>query len=65
STLAGDNGYSILKTANTTATTFIYTGTQTTGSCLSSPAGVQYWSALTAEFKAAPAASGASIPLVY
>ena len=65
STLAGDNGYAILKTANTTATTFIYTGTQTTGSCTTSPAGVQWWSALTAEFKPAPTGGAVSIPMVY
>lgn len=54
STLNEDNGYAYyVNSANTTAVTFVYSGTQNTGSgsCTSNPAGVGGWSAVAAAFK--------------
>lgn len=53
STLAGDNGYSILRAADNLLTTFIYTGTQTSGRCTNAPAGVQEWTSISIEFQPA------------
>jgi hypothetical protein len=57
STLNEDNVYGIyLNASDMLAQTYIGTGTQTTGSCLSSPAGVGGYSVVVGVFKAAPTA---------
>jgi len=52
STLDEDNGFSFyINASNTTAITFIYSGTQATGSCTTKPTGAGGWSAVAAAFK--------------
>jgi hypothetical protein len=50
-TLDEDNGSAFfINTSDTTAITFIYTGTQVTGSCTSNPTGVGGWGSVSAAF---------------
>jgi hypothetical protein len=51
STLSEDNGYAIIQSPNTTQISFIYTGSQTTGSCTTKPTGTEQDASVSAEFK--------------
>jgi hypothetical protein len=53
-TLDEDNGWAYyINSANTTAITFIYSGTQTSGSCLNNPTGVGGYDSVAVAFKSA------------
>lgn len=52
STLDEDDGKAVyINTGDTLQITFIYSGTQTTGSCTTNPTGVQGWDSVAASFK--------------
>jgi hypothetical protein len=51
STLDEDNGYAFYINSDTSAVSFVYGGTQATGSCISNPYGVLGWSAVAAAFQ--------------
>jgi hypothetical protein len=51
STLDEDNGYAFYINSDTSPVSFIYGGSQATGSCISNPYGVLGWSAVAAAFQ--------------
>ena len=61
STLDEDNGWAYyINSTNARAVTFIFSGTQTSGTCTNNPAGVGGWNAVAVAFKAA--SSGVPAP---
>lgn len=51
STLDEDNGFAFVLPGNTTAISFIFSGTQTSGTCTTNPTGVAGWGAAAAAFQ--------------